>query len=282
MSRKTRQVEEVNSSSMDSPSHGQGSDSLYGRIVMVTGAARGIGRAIAERVQAAGAQVCIVDCDREPGEALALALSEKYPERPAGFCLANLEKLEEIDAAVKHFASTHGRVDVLVNNAGIEIDKPFEEVTPSDWDRIEAVNLRAPFFLTQRMLPFFPSSGGAVINISSIHSTHAFKNATVYACSKAALIALTRNLALELAPRHIRVNALCPGYIDTHLWEVYVRSSPDPESLAAWTTALHPLGRRGVPEDVAQAALFLATNASSFITGTQIVVDGGLTVRTHP
>jgi NAD(P)-dependent dehydrogenase (short-subunit alcohol dehydrogenase family) len=257
MSQKIKQVEEANNSSMDSPSLNQGSDSLRGRIAMVTGAARGIGRAIAERAQAAGAQVCIVDCDREPGEALARALTEKYPDRPAGFCL------------------------VLVNNAGIEIDKPFEEVTPGDWDRIEAVNLRAPFFLTQKMLPFFPSSGGAVINISSIHSTHAFKNATVYACSKAALIALTRNLALELAPRNIRVNALCPGYIDTRLWEVYVRSSPDPESLAAWTTALHPLGRRGVPEDVAQAALFLATNASSFITGTQIVVDGGLTVRTH-
>jgi NAD(P)-dependent dehydrogenase (short-subunit alcohol dehydrogenase family) len=132
MSQKIKQVEEANNSSMDSPSLNQGSDSLRGRIAMVTGAARGIGRAIAERAQAAGAQVCIVDCDREPGEALARALTEKYPDRPAGFCLADLEKLEEIDAAVKRFSSTHGRVDVLVNNAGIEIDKPFEEVTPGD------------------------------------------------------------------------------------------------------------------------------------------------------
>jgi NAD(P)-dependent dehydrogenase (short-subunit alcohol dehydrogenase family) len=171
---------------------------------------------------------------------------------------------------------------VLVNNAGIEMDKPFEKVLPADWSRIEAVNLRAPFFLSQSMLRFFPPEGGAIINISSIHSTHAFPNAAPYACSKAALIALTRNLALELAPRHIRVNALCPGYIDTRLWEVYLRSSPDPALLAAQTAALHPLGRRGVPEDIAGAAVFLAAEASSFITGTQIVVDGGLTVRAHP
>jgi NAD(P)-dependent dehydrogenase (short-subunit alcohol dehydrogenase family) len=276
MSQKIRQFEEVLESSAV-----EGSNSLRGRIAMVTGGARGIGRAIAERIQAAGAQVCIIDCDLEAGEAAARALSERHPDRPVRFFRANLEELDDIDAVVKLFSSSHGQVDVLVNNAGIEIDKPFEEVTVADWERIEAVNLRAPFFLTQRMLPFFPPSGGAIINISSIHSTHAFKNATVYACSKAALVSLTRNLALELAPRHIRVNALCPGYIDTRLWEVYLNSSPDPESLAAWTTALHPLGRRGLPEDIAQAALFLATNASSFITGTQIVVDGGLTIRAH-
>jgi NAD(P)-dependent dehydrogenase (short-subunit alcohol dehydrogenase family) len=278
MSKETRQFEEVHESRLHSS---DGSHSLQGKIAVVTGGARGIGRAIAERVQAAGAQVCIVDCDPEPGEAVARALTERHPDRPVGFFLANLEKMEEIDAVASHFSSSHGQLDVLVNNAGIEIDKRFEEVTAGDWEQIQAVNLRAPFFLTQRLLPFFPSSGGAIINISSIHSTHAFKNATVYACTKAALIALTRNLALELAPRHIRVNALCPGYIDTRLWEVYLQSSPDPNSLAAWTTELHPLGRRGVPDDIAQAALFLATNASSFVTGTQIVVDGGLTIRAH-
>ena len=96
------------------------------------------------------------------------------------------------------------------------------------------------------------------------------------------MVALTRNLALELAPRHIRVNAICPGYIDTRLWEEYLRNSPDPTALAAQTTALHPLGRRGMPADVSEAALFLASEASAFITGTILVVDGGLTVRAHP
>jgi len=121
-----------------------------------------------------------------------------------------------------------------------------------------------------------------VINMSSIHATHAFASSTAYACSKAGLVALTRNLALELAPRHIRVNAICPGYIDTRLWEEYMRRSPDADALAANTAALHPLGRRGIPADVASAALFLATDASAFITGTCLVVDGGLTIRAHP
>jgi NAD(P)-dependent dehydrogenase (short-subunit alcohol dehydrogenase family) len=254
---------------------------LHGKSAMVTGGARGIGRAITERLQTAGAKVYIVDCDHEPSEALALRLNQKYPDRPVQFLLANLENLEDIDAIAKQFANTHEHMDVLVNNAGIEMDKPFEKVLAADWNRIQAVNLRAPFFLTQKMLPFFPSSGGAVIIISSIHSTHAFANAAPYACSKAGLVALTRNLALELGPRHIRVNGLCPGYIDTRLWDTYLRNAPDAALLAAQTTAMHPVGRRGTPEDVAQAALFLATNASSFITGTQIVVDGGLTIRAH-
>jgi NAD(P)-dependent dehydrogenase (short-subunit alcohol dehydrogenase family) len=266
----------------DSSSNGSVEHCLHDKTAMITGGARGIGRAIARGLQEAGARVVVVDCDREPAEALVKELAGKYPDRPVSFLLANLETLEDIAAIGDRFSNTHEQLDVLVNNAGIEMDKPFEKILAADWNRIEAVNLRAPFFLTQRMLPFFPVTGGAIINISSIHSTHAFANAIPYACSKAGLIALTRNLALELAPRHIRVNALCPGYVDTRLWDTYVRNAPDPAQLAAQTTALHPLGRRGVPEDVARAALFLATDASSFITGTQIVVDGGLTIRAHP
>jgi NAD(P)-dependent dehydrogenase (short-subunit alcohol dehydrogenase family) len=128
----------------------------------------------------------------------------------------------------------------------------------------------------------FPAEGGAVVNISSIHASHAFANAIPYACSKAGLVALTRNLALELAPRKIRVNAVCPGYIDTPLWDEWVNSAPDPAALAAQTTALHPLGRRGMPEDVASAVVYLAGSGAGFITGTDLVVDGGLTIRAHP
>jgi NAD(P)-dependent dehydrogenase (short-subunit alcohol dehydrogenase family) len=142
--------------------------------------------------------------------------------------------------------------------------------------------LRGAFSLAQATLPLFPASGGAIVNISSIHATHAFPHSIPYACSKAGLLALTRNLALELAPRKIRVNAICPGYIDTRLWEEYLRHAPDPYTVAAQTTALHPVGRRGMPTDVAEAALFLACDGTSFITGTNLVIDGGLTIRAHP
>jgi NAD(P)-dependent dehydrogenase (short-subunit alcohol dehydrogenase family) len=255
--------------------------SLAGQVAMVTGGAHGIGRAIAARFQKAGARVCILDCDRITGQAVAEELTTCNPDLPATFVFADLEKPGEIQSAAEEVQRLYTELDVLVNNAGVELDKPFPEMTAEVWDRIIAINLRAPFLLTQAVLPLFSARGGAVINISSIHSTHAFPDSTTYACSKAGLIALTRNLALELAPRRIRVNAICPGYIDTRLWEEYIRSAPDSPDLADRTTAFHPIGRRGVPDDVAEAARFFAANTSSFVTGTHLVVDGGLTIRTH-
>ena len=248
-------------------------ESLQGRVAVVTGGAQGIGRAIAELFQEHGAQVCIVDCDRAAGARL---------DGPILFLAADLARSSDLAKISHEIGSRYGRVDVLVNNAGIEVERSLEETTPEVWDRVMGVNLRAPFLLTQALLPWFPSEGGAVVNISSIHATHAFPKSISYACSKAGLIALTRNMALELAPRRIRANALCPGYIDTRLWDEYLRNTPNAAFVAEETSQLHPLGRRGVPDDVARAALFLATDASDFITGTHIVVDGGLTIRAHP
>lgn len=255
---------------------------LAGKVALVTGGAQGIGLAIATRLQEAGAQVCILDYDRGAGEASAQSLTTANAALPVHFLPSDLEKAEEIRAAGLRFKEIYRRLDILVNNAGVEIDLPFAEMSLERWDRTIAVNLRAPFLLTQALVPLFPAAGGAVINISSIHATHAFSGSTAYACAKAGMVALTRNLALELAPQHIRVNAICPGYIDTRLWEEYIRQSPNPKLLAEQTAALHPLGRRGVPDDVANAVLFLSTDESAFITGTQLVVDGGLTIRAHP
>jgi len=255
--------------------------SLAGQTAVVTGGVRGIGRAIAERFQQAGARVCILDCDNAAGEAAANELTAADPAHAVTFHPIDLERFAAIPAAAGQIRSLYGRIDILVNNAGVEMDTAFRDMTAAVWDKILAINLRAPFLLTQALEPLFPATGGAVINISSIHASHAFASSTAYACSKAGLVALTRNLALELAPLHIRVNAICPGYIDTRLWEEYMRRSPNAEALAAKTAALHPLGRRGVPTDVANAALFLATDGSAFITGTCLVVDGGLTIRAH-
>jgi NAD(P)-dependent dehydrogenase (short-subunit alcohol dehydrogenase family) len=198
------------------------------------------------------------------------------------YLAADLQCQAEIQNAVNAIRKFHDRLDILVNNAGIEMDKSLEKLTISEWDLVMNVNLRGAFLLAQELLPLFPESGASIVNISSIHASHAFPDSIPYACSKAAMVALTRNLALDLASRGIRVNCICPGYIDTRLWDQYLRTSARPAELAQQTAALHPVGRRGVPHDVAEAALFLASDSSGFITGTDLVVDGGLTIRAHP
>ena len=255
---------------------------LANRIALISGGAQGIGRGMATLFQREGACVFILDCDAESGTQTARELTTENSSLPVKFLQANLRQPLEIQQAVETLRKSHEHLDILVNNAGVEIEKSLAKLTQQDWDRVLEVNLRGAFLLSQAVAPWFPESGGAIVNISSIHASHAFPDSIPYACSKAGMVALTRNLALELAPRHIRVNAICPGYIDTRLWEEYLRNSPDPTALAAQTTALHPLGRRGMPADVSEAALFLASEASAFITGIDLVVDGGLTVRAHP
>lgn len=252
-----------------------------GKAVVISGAASGIGRAVAERFNADGAHVFLVDCNAK-GVAEAAESIRARGAAPADALIADLADPTQIATLQKRLALLTDQVDILVNNAGIELDLPFDQVRPELFDRVIAVNLRAPLLLTQILAPMFPAAGGSIVNISSIHADRAFPNAIPYACSKAGLVALTRNLALELAPCQIRVNAVCPGYIDTPLWEEWLRSADDPEELARKTEALHPLGRRGQPHDVASAVSYLASPESAWITGTCLVVDGGLTIRAHP
>ncbi len=258
----------------------QGGHRLQSKVALVTGGAGGIGRAIVERFLQERATVIVLDRDRRAGIEMMQEMERAGLSRPI-FLECDLVS----PGALKDLPATLTRncphLDILVNNAGVEVEKSLSNQTEADWDYVLGVNLKSPFLLSQQMVPLFPAHGGTIINISSIHASFAFPGSVPYACSKAGLIALTRNLALELAPRHIRVNAICPGYIDTHLWEEYLAHTPDPDAVAKATTSLHPLGRRGLPQDVAEAALFLAENASSFITGTQVVVDGGLTIRAH-
>ncbi len=257
------------------------SGEFAGRVAVVTGAAQGIGRGIAEELHARGAALLLLDRNAE-GLAAATACLGQRGGSSVRSIVVDLANAAAIAGLAAQFAAKESKIDVLVNNAGIEFDLPLAEVTAEMYDRVIAVNQRAPFLLAQALAPLFPAEGGAIVNISSIHADHAFPNAIPYACSKAALVALTRNLALELAPRNIRVNAICPGYIESPMLDEWLNLAPDPQALAREVQALHPLGRVGRPCDIAAAVAFLAGPGSTWITGTHLVVDGGLTVRAHP
>jgi NAD(P)-dependent dehydrogenase (short-subunit alcohol dehydrogenase family) len=262
-------------------SESKGELEFQGLVAVVTGAARGIGRAIAEDLHARGARLVLVDCNADGvTEAASELRGEGLP--PVDSIVADLADPQAIEALAATVKSLAAHVDVLVNNAAIERNLPFRDVTADVFDQVLAINLRAPLLMSQALAPLFPPAGGAIVNISSIHASHAFANAIPYACSKAGLVALTRNLALELSPQRIRVNAICPGYIDTPMWDAYLESVAHPEALAREMEALHPLGRRGLPADVASAVAYFAGPQSAWITGTHLVVDGGLTIRAHP
>jgi NAD(P)-dependent dehydrogenase (short-subunit alcohol dehydrogenase family) len=254
---------------------------FHDMVAVVTGSAQGIGRGIAEGLHARGAHVLMLDRNGPALAAAAESLRARGGARVHSI-LVDLADPAAIAALTAQVSRLEPKVDVLVNNAGIEFDLPFGEVTAEIFDRVIAVNQRAPFLLTKALEPLFPETGGAIVNISSVHADHAFPNAIPYACSKAALVALTRNLALELAPRRIRVNAICPGYIESPMLDEWLQLAPDPEALARQVKTLHPLGRVGTPSDVASAVAYLAGPAAAWVTGTVLVVDGGLTIRAHP
>jgi NAD(P)-dependent dehydrogenase (short-subunit alcohol dehydrogenase family) len=254
---------------------------FHGMVAVVTGAAQGIGRAIAEDLHTRGARVLLVDRNAK-GVVAAAATMCRPNVPPAHALVSDLADPRAIQELAQSIISLGFPIDILVNNAAIELELPFKSLTPELFDRVIAINLRAPLLVTQALAPLFPPSGGAIVNISSVHASSAFPNAIPYACSKAGLLALTRNLALELADQKIRVNAICPGYIDTPMWDEWLRNVSNPEDLAARTAALHPLGRRGLPRDVAAAVAYLSSSDAAWVTGTHLVVDGGLTIRAHP
>ena len=239
---------------------------LEGRTAIVTGGGQGIGRAICGIFTEEGASVVVVDIDESRAGETARQLNREG--RTATAVRADVSSGAEIEALVDGVLADSGRVDILVNNAGLAVFRSVEQCTEEEWDRVMAVNLKGPFLLAKALLPAMKAQrSGAVINLASVAGkTGGVVSGAPYSVSKAGLECLTKSLARELAPYGVRVNAIAPGIIDTALTAHHDQSFVD----------AIPLGGKGEPRDVAEAALFLASDRSRHITGEILDVNGGL------
>jgi meso-butanediol dehydrogenase / (S,S)-butanediol dehydrogenase / diacetyl reductase len=248
------------------------------KVALITGAGSGIGAGIAELFVESGYAVVAVDISGDRANAIARKLQVQGPIVAVSADITEEDQVKSaVDAAVREF----GTLSVLVNNAGIEVSAAVPELPVAVWDRQIAVNLRGAFLMSRYSIPEMRARGGAIIHISSVHAFVSWAGSAAYDATKAGLLGMTRAMAIDHGPEGIRVNAICPGYIDTPLMEKWLDSVPDREATVRQVLKVHPVGRIGKPRDVAHAALFLASDAASFISGTCLVVDGGMTAQGH-
>jgi len=248
---------------------------LNGKVALVTGASRGIGRAIAERLAAEGAAIYLA-ADGTPAElegAAAACRTAGAPEVVHG--VHDLARQGEAEKMVAEAHRRMGRIDILVNNAGIRARKAFGEFTHEDFERLVAVNLRAPFFASQAVTPIMKAQGGGhIIHMASQLGLVASRFGTIYSMTKAALIQLTRNMALELTDAGISVNAICPGPVGTE----GMKAGRHPGELEQRARDV-PIGRFGTPEEVAGVVAFLVSKDASYVIGHALVMDGGYVIH---
>lgn len=251
---------------------------LEQKVAVVTGANRGIGLAIARRFAAEGATVVAACRDEAAAEAVADEL--RAAGHSAAAARADIRDPDSCAALVEGVERSHGRIDVLCNNAAVGILRTVVETTLEEYAYVMDTNVRGAFLLCKHALPgMLERGGGAVVNLASVASFVGFERDAAYCASKGALLMLTRQLALEYADRGVRVNAICPGFVDTPELRHYVGQQDDPEAALRACAELHPVGRVGRPEEIAAAAVFLASDEASFVTGEALVVDGGLLTR---
>lgn len=240
-----------------------------GRVAVVTGGSRGIGRTTVERFVAEGAAVALLDVNADAGEALASTLRERGAN--VHFFAANVTDLAAMTAVASRVMETFGRVDILINNAGITRDASFKKMTEDAFDAVIAVNLKGVWNTTKAFLPYLEQSPcGRVINTASVVAHFGNFGQTNYVATKSGVIGLTKTLARELGRKGITVNAVAPGFIRTEMIETV------PKENIAQLESRTPLARLGLPEDIAAAYAFLASDDAAYITATCLNVDGGL------
>ena len=254
---------------------------LDGKVAIITGAASGIGRASAELFSREGARVVIVDINKEAGEQARDMITGEGGE--ALFIQADVSRARDCESMVKETVNRFGRLDILFNNAGVESSYSFmADQSMEEWDRLIAVNFKGTLYGTRfGVEQMLNNGGGVIINTSSVAGLSGFFFQSVYGATKAAIINITLNTALEYGPMNIRANCICPGAIDTPILRSALKDI-QMENVEEIITAQIPMGRIGNPEEVARVALFLASDEASYVSGAVITVDGAMLSGRRP
>lgn len=248
---------------------------LAGKVAIVTGVGLGIGAAIAEVFAACGARVIgLENCEETlaaTAKSIAAAGGYFHPIR-TDVCVGS-----SVEAAFREIEAQYSKVDVLVNNVGVEFYKDFVSVTESDWDRQLTVNLKSAFLCCSRVAPkMIAARSGCIINTGSVQAFASTGQTAPYAAAKAGVLAFTRDLARDLGPHNIRVNGICPGCIETPMMTRSLARNPDPAAAKEKMASTIPLRRLGTPREVANVVAFLASDAASYVSGVSLLIDGGL------
>ena len=246
---------------------------LAQRTAVITGAGHGIGRACALAFAAEGARVVVADID-----AGGATETVRQIESAGGAAVASYTDVSspaEVQTLVARTVERFSRVDTLLNNAAVQVNKTIEETSPEEWDRQLAVNLGGLFLCSRYFLPHLRQTRGSIVNMASVNAFFVEPVCAGYCATKGAIVAFTKALAIDCGRSGVRVNCICPGYIDAGLAEGYFQAQPDPAAARTAAGQLHALGRIGAPEEVARVAVFLASDEASFMTGSAVVVDGG-------